>query len=77
MSYLEHYVVYFHVAKLITSKIQDLQVHLDEVIISTLINKCRKKEEVGEEGKGYKQFRASCLISSLSTSTTSRTLGNS
>lgn len=52
MSYLEHYVVYFHVAKLITSKIQDLQVHLDEVIISTLINKCRKKEEVGEEGKG-------------------------
>lgn len=45
MSYLEHYVVYFYVAKLITSEIQDLQVHLDGVIISTLINKCRKKEE--------------------------------
>ena len=70
--------VFFNVAKLTLPKIQDLQIHYDRVIISALIN-VRKRRRRGErrEGEDYKQFRASCLISSLPTPITSRTLGNS
>lgn len=60
--------MYFNVAKLIIYKIQDLQAHYGGVILFTLIN-VRKRRRVGEgereeeEGEGYKQFRASCLLS--------------
>lgn len=69
--------LYFNVAKIIISKIQDLQTHYDGVIISTVINVRRSGERRGRRRKGRVISNLGHHDYFLPTPITSRTLGNS